>query len=160
MRRLHCYLYHCSSFFYIQFLFLFLFSPGIPTHLQLFSPLLAWENTANQDSVAIQIRSEHIGLNSYLYRRKVPGVANSKCQCGYPSQNVKHMVLACPQWAKGRGEVLRQTKDRSFEAMMNSPDDMKRMTEWILSNGWLEQFRLAEEVEIAIKERMTRSGKG
>ncbi|KAI1002561.1 hypothetical protein K3495_g5637 [Podosphaera aphanis] len=47
-----------------------------------------------QSSVATQIRSEHIGLNSYLYRRKVPGVHDPSCQCGYPSQNVKHMVVA------------------------------------------------------------------
>ncbi|KAI0998523.1 hypothetical protein K3495_g9672 [Podosphaera aphanis] len=75
-----------------------------------------------QSSIAIQIRSEHIGLNSYLHRRKVPGVANPKCQCGYPSQNVEHMALACHQWAEGRGEILRQAKDRSYEAMMKSRD--------------------------------------
>ena len=88
-----------------------------------------------QSSIAVQIRSEHIGLNSYLYRRKVPGVINPKCQCGYPSQNVKHMVLACPQWAMGRGEVLQKAKDRSFAAMMNSPDDIERITKWILAKG-------------------------
>ena len=49
------------------------------------------------------------------------------------------MVLTCLQWAKGRVEVLRQAKDRSFKAMMNSPDDMKRITEWVLCNGWIEQ---------------------
>ena len=86
-------------------------------------------------------------------------MANPKCQCGYPSQNMKHMVMARPQWAKGRREVLQMAKDRSFEAMMNIPDGMKRITEWILSNGWLEQFRLAKEVEIAVNERTTRSGK-
>ena len=56
--------------------------------------------------------------------------------------------------------MLRQARDRSFEAMMNSADDMKRITGWILSNGWLEQFQLAEEVEIAVGERITRSRKG
>ena len=83
-----------------------------------------------------------------------------KCQCGYPSQNVKHMVLACPQWAMGRGEVLQKAKDRSFAAMMNSPDDIERITKWILAKGWFEQFRLAGEVEIALDERMRRCGQG
>ena len=45
---------------------------------------------------------------------------------------MKRTVLACPQWAKGRGEVLQRSKDRPFEAMMNSPDDMKRIIEWVL----------------------------
>ena len=103
-----------------------------------------------QSSIAMQLRSEHIGLNSYLYRRKVPGVDSPKCQCGYPSQNVKHMVLACHQWAEGRGEILRQAKDRSYEAMMNSPEDLARITKWILNKGWFEQFRLAEQVEATV----------
>ena len=70
------------------------------------------------------------------------------------------MVLPCPQWANGRGEVLLQARDRTFESMMNSPGDMKKITEWIFHNGWLEQFRLAEEVVIAVNERMPRSRKG
>ncbi|KAI1007058.1 hypothetical protein K3495_g1163 [Podosphaera aphanis] len=113
-----------------------------------------------QSSVTTQIRSEHIGLNSYLYRRKVPGVHDTSCQCGYPSQNVKHMVLACLQWARGRGEVLRLAKDRSFEAMMNSAEDVTRIMQWIITQGRIEQFRLVGEVEKATSEKMKRSGKG
>ena len=33
-------------------------------------------------SIAVQIRSEHIDLNSYLYQRKVPGLINQKFQSG------------------------------------------------------------------------------
>ena len=70
------------------------------------------------------------------------------------------MVMACPKWARGRGDVLRLAKNRSFEAMMNSPDDMARITQWILTQGWIEQFRLSSEVEAAVKEMMKRVGKG
>ncbi|KAI1004605.1 hypothetical protein K3495_g3605 [Podosphaera aphanis] len=35
--------------------------------------------TRAQSSIAMQIRTEHIGLKSYLYRRKVPGVDNPRC---------------------------------------------------------------------------------
>ena len=73
---------------------------------------------------------------------------------------MRNIVLACPQWPKGRGKVLQQAKDKSFEAMMNSLDDLKRIIELTLSNAWLEQFRLAEEVEIAVNKRMKPSGKG
>ena len=106
-----------------------------------------------QSSIAMQIRSEHIGLKSCLYRRKVPGVDSPNCLCGYHSQNVKHAIMACPQWAKGRAEVWRKSKSRSFEEMMNSPEDIGRITQWILDQGWLEQFRLAGEVEREVKER-------
>ena len=113
-----------------------------------------------QSSLATQLRSEHIGLNSYLHRRKVPGVNNPKCQCEYPSQNVKHMIMSCPRWTKGRGEILRLARNRSFEAMMNSPADMARITQWILKNGWFEQFRLAAIVETVANSSMERTGKG
>ena len=106
-----------------------------------------------QSSVAMQIRSEHIGLNSYLYRKNVPGVDSPKCQCGYPSQNVRHMIMACPRWAKGRGEILRKSKDRSYEAMIQSPEDVARITQLILDEGYLEQFRLVSQVEAVMQEK-------
>lgn len=77
-----------------------------------------------------------------------------------PSQNIKHMVLTCPRWANGRGEILRLAKERSFEAMMNSPEDVARITQWIIANGWFEQFRRVGEVEAVLKENMERAEKG
>ncbi|KAI1005880.1 hypothetical protein K3495_g2340 [Podosphaera aphanis] len=68
------------------------------------------------------------------------------------------MVLACHQWAEGRGEILRQAKDRSYEAMMKSPDGVARITQWILNKGWFEQFRLAREVEAVLKDNLKRAG--
>ncbi|KAI1007534.1 hypothetical protein K3495_g687 [Podosphaera aphanis] len=74
-----------------------------------------------QSSIAMQIRSEHIRLNSYLHRRKVPGVDNPRCPCGHPSENVKHAVMACPLRAKGRAEVWRKAKNRSPEVARTVP---------------------------------------
>ena len=68
--------------------------------------------------------------------------------------------MVYPQWAKGRGEVLRKAKYRSFATLMNSPDVIERITKWILAKGWFEKFRLAGEVEIALYEKMRRCGQG
>ena len=54
-------------------------------------------------SIVSQIRSEHIGFRAYLHRRKVPGIQDTECPCGYHVQNPEHMVLVCPKWAEGRG---------------------------------------------------------
>ena len=107
----------------------------------------------SQSSIAMQLISEHIGFNSYLHRRHVPGADSPRCHCGYPSQNVKHMIMACPDWAIGRGEILRKAENRSFEAMMNNPKDMARITKWIQKEGRLEQFRLTLEVEAMMSDR-------
>ena len=63
------------------------------------------------------------------------------------------MVMACTSWAKGRGEILRKAENRSFEAMMNNPTDIARITRWIQQEGRLEQFRLTLEVEAKMSER-------
>ena len=118
------------------------------------SPFLLHRNlTRAQSSLAMQIRSEHMGLNSYLYRRKVPGVYSPSCPCGYQSQNPKHMIMSCPRWSNGRGEIWRQAKDRSYEAMINNPGDIKRITKWILNHGWIEQFQMTKAVEMLLEER-------
>ncbi|KAI1003156.1 hypothetical protein K3495_g5049 [Podosphaera aphanis] len=109
--------------------------------------------TRAQSSIVVQIRSEHSGLKSYLFRRKVPGVDNPRYPCGYPSESVKHAVMACPLKANGRAEVWRKAKNRSFEVMMNNPEDLGRITQWILDQGWFEQFRLTGEVERRRPER-------
>ena len=81
-----------------------------------------------KSSIAMQLRSEEIGFNSYLHRRKFPGVDSPRCQCGYPSQNVKLMIMTFSNWAKGRGEILRKAELRPFEAMMNNPIDVAIIT--------------------------------
>ncbi|KAI0995649.1 hypothetical protein K3495_g12532 [Podosphaera aphanis] len=48
---------------------------------------------------------------------------------------------------------MRKAKNQSFTAMMQSPEDISRITEWIIKEGWLEQFRLAGDVEKLLKER-------
>lgn len=109
--------------------------------------------TRAQSSLAIQIRSEHMGLKSYLHRRKVPGVWSPGYSCGYQSQNPKHMIMSCHQWSNGRAEIWRQAKDRSFEAMINNPGDIKRITQWFLNHGLIEQFQMTKAVEMLLRER-------
>ena len=63
------------------------------------------------------------------------------------------MIMSCPKWSIGRGEIWRQARNRSFEAMINNPSDMKRITRWILNHGWIEQFRMTNAVEMLLRER-------
>ena len=68
--------------------------------------------------------------------------------------------MTCPQWARGRGDFLQKAKDRSYQAMIQSPEDVARITKWILDEGYLEQFRLVSQVEATMREMMHRAGKG
>ena len=89
-----------------------------------------------QSSIAMQIRTELMELNLYLYRRKVPGVYSPSCPCGYQPQNPKRMIMSCLRWSNGREEIRKEANDRSYEAMLNNLGDIKRIIQWI------EQFQI------------------
>lgn len=52
-----------------------------------------------ESALAIQLRTEKIGLAAFLYGRRVPGVLYPACQCGWRRQDPKHIVMFCPDHA-------------------------------------------------------------
>ena len=118
------------------------------------SPIQKHQNFSRaQSSIATQVKSENTGLSAYLYRRNVPRVGKSCCQCGYPSQNIKHMAMFCARWVKERGKLLRKLTARSFKAMVNKVKDMTRIAQWIQKEGWTEKFWITGEIEALIRWR-------
>ena len=74
--------------------------------------------TRAKSGLSTQLRKTHIELNCYLHWRRVPGIEHPGFpSCGFPSQNAKHMVMACPVWPEGRGEVLRKAKKPTFHGI-------------------------------------------
>lgn len=63
-------------------------------------------------------------------------------------------------WARGRGKILRNAKDRSYQAKIQSSEDVARITKWILDDIHLEQFRLVRQIDAVMREMMHREGKG
>lgn len=49
-----------------------------------------------ESALAIQIRTEVIGLANFLFKMRVPGVASPACGCGYHRQTAKHIIIDCP----------------------------------------------------------------
>lgn len=49
--------------------------------------------TRAESTVATLLRTEHVGLNDYLFRRRVPGYSKPDCGCGWPRQTPKHVIL-------------------------------------------------------------------
>jgi hypothetical protein len=56
--------------------------------------------------VATHIRTERIGLRSYLASRKVPGYESPECLCGFAKQTVKHILVHCPMFSELRQRML------------------------------------------------------
>lgn len=71
-----------------------------------------------ENSMAVQLRSEKIGINDFLYRRKVPNFRNAGCPRVWRKQTVKHVLLFCPGLAKQRGELIQQAGTSDYRQLL------------------------------------------
>ncbi|KAF4547056.1 Hypothetical protein D9617_62g044130 [Elsinoe fawcettii] len=52
--------------------------------------------TRAESTVATLLRTKHIGLNDDLCRRRVSGFAKPDCDCGWPRETPKHIIMFSP----------------------------------------------------------------
>ena len=62
------------------------------------------------------------------------------------------MVMSGPGLAEGRGEALRKAKRLTSDAMMQNKED-KKDHELEITKSWIEQFKLAPQVEAVLQDR-------
>ena len=95
-------------------------------------------------SILVQMHSMRIGLKHFLY--KINDAELDRCSCGTGSQNPRHVLLQCPSFI----DLGRST---DYEELMNHPQAMRYVAEFMLSTGLLGQFRHCEvEPEPASEE--------
>lgn len=71
-----------------------------------------------ESSAAIQMRTGKIGFNHFLYTRRVPGVPSPTCQCGWWKQDVKHILLFCPDYFRGRMQMMQEASTIDVDTML------------------------------------------
>lgn len=54
--------------------------------------------TKRQRAFVVQIRTEKIGLNDFLYSQMVSGITDPGCECGEGRQTVDHILLQCQEF--------------------------------------------------------------
>ena len=95
--------------------------------------------------MATLLRTEHIGLNDYLSRRKVPDGPSPLCECGWQQQTVKHIVLFCPRYARDRDKMVQEARSSDLKTMLSTEEGVKAVTRWFLRQDILAQFSVAKE---------------
>ena len=98
-----------------------------------------------ESALTTQIRTEKIGLANFLFNRRVPGVMNPACSCGWQKQTAKHIILHC-RLIDGRYEVLKQIGTNDYRTIMSSSKMLKKLTTWIIKANLLTQFSLASQL--------------
>lgn len=93
-------------------------------------------------SLAVQMRTEKIGLADSLFRRRVPGVDSATCQCGYLRQTVKHVIMFCPDFVDR--STLRAGGAMNFRRLTETNAGIKAAAKWLMQTKLLKQHAVAE----------------
>ena len=100
-----------------------------------------------ESTMATLLRTEHIGMNDYLHRRKVPGYDSPICECGWPKQTVKHILLFCPRFARDRDKMIQEAGCSDFSKILSTPRGIRAAARWFLRQDILTQFSLTRDAE-------------
>ena len=109
------------------------------------SPFALHENlTKAQSTMATLLLTEVIGLNDWLTWAKVPG-KRPECDCGWNRQPPKHVVTMCPN-LQGREDMWTRAGTTNYERLLDTPKGLHTVTEWLINQGVLDQFKVAAEM--------------
>lgn len=92
----------------------------------------------------------------YLFRRRVPGYSKPDCECGWPQQTPKHIILFCPTHTAGRAEMLAEAKTTDYTKLLSTEAGLRAVTRWLLQRDILTQFSLARTSDDAKPRRRGR----
>ena len=70
----------------------------------------------------MQLRTEKIGFNDFLFARRVPDVSSPRCDCGARRQTVAHILLHCSKRRNLQNRIFANLSGRdSFRAVLSTP---------------------------------------
>ena len=78
-----------------------------------------------------------------------------RCECGWPRQTPKHVILLCPL-RTNREAMLSVAGTENYKTLLSTQKGLKAVTQWLISQNVLNQFRVAKEM--AIKGRGASNG--
>ena len=100
----------------------------------------------HESSLLTQIRTGRIGLNAFLWERKVPTVLSPHYQCGEGKETMIHLALRCKKTTPPQIN-RRITTERDFNEALSDQNHSRKIVRWALGLGRLREFDLAIELE-------------
>ncbi len=98
-----------------------------------------------ESSVLTQMRTGKISLAHFLYTMRVPEFFSAHCTCGWMRQDVKHVLLFCPELAEGRQELIDSAGTQDMRQILSTKKGVKAAAKWLMQTGILQQYSLANE---------------
>ncbi|KAI7191628.1 hypothetical protein KC316_g5942 [Hortaea werneckii] len=104
--------------------------------------------TRAESTFATLLRTEHVGLDDYLCRRRYHGYPKPDCS-GWPRQTPKHIILFCTAHASGLADMLAEAKTTDYTKLLSTSAGLRAMTKWFLQRDVLAQSSLARTMDEA-----------
>jgi ribonuclease HI len=95
--------------------------------------------TKPEAAILLQMRSERIGLGSYLKKIKV--VDTAACQCQSSNETVSHILGDCFKFGAQRRTYLGQPTIWNVPALLSDPKLARKAVAFMKNTGLLDQFR-------------------
>ena len=110
-------------------------------------------------SVLCQARTGKIGLRKFLATMRVPSVPSPECPCGEGTQDVEHLFCECLHPRSSRLRAMGFPTPARVREGLSDPATAPAMAKALTRSGWLQEFRVFEELRIR-KERNEDTGGG
>ena len=100
-------------------------------------------------ALLVQMRTQKIGLNDFLYHFRVPDIETPRCSCGYGNQTVRHVLMKCSNYMELRRETWREERSRAdkrviiddFRRILTTPKFARKAAYFISNTGLIGQFK-------------------
>lgn len=97
-------------------------------------------------SILIQLRTQRVALNHYLWRINLRD--SPLCLCDLGGQTVRHIIMDCPQFVSQRDSMFEKIRGvkraAGFDMIMSEKGAAVAIAQFILETGILEQFRAVD----------------
>ena len=100
-----------------------------------------------KSSLITQIRTEKIGLKSFLYNRWAPEVEEESCECGADKQTARHILHECRLFNRQRREWWAKERRKTLGGVISHTDMLNNLcyismaADFIKNIGLIGQFR-------------------
>jgi ribonuclease HI len=88
--------------------------------------------TKRESALLVQLRTEKIGLNDFLFARRVPDVTSPRCDCGARRQTVAHILLHCSKHRHLRDRIFANLSGRdNIRTILGTPQLATKAIEYV-----------------------------
>ena len=98
----------------------------------------------HESTLLIQLRTDKIDFNVFLYEMKVLDILSPNCDCSREeNMTVEHVLLKCPKWSTEREELIHSLRTIDIKEILTSKKRTKTAVKMIQRTKILNQFKRA-----------------